>query len=103
MHDHDHRCDNHHIRGTYGPALAAGNPFPGQTTPIKNFFRCGDSTNPGIGVPAVAASGAMAANAIIGVKDHWNLLDRIRMPATVGTTTGITTTTTATSSTRNSA
>lgn len=73
--------------------------FPGQTTPIKGlisvslslylymyklryikgFFRCGDSTNPGIGVPAVAASGAMAANAIMSIQDHWRLLDRIRI------------------------
>jgi phytoene dehydrogenase-like protein len=74
-----HERFNRRYKGTYGPALAAGNPFPGQTTPIKNLFRCGDSTNPGIGVPAVAASGAMAANAIIDLKDHWRLLNKIRM------------------------
>jgi len=74
-----HERFNRRHRGTYGPALSAGNPFPGQTTPIKNLFRCGDSTNPGIGVPAVAASGAMAANAIIELKDHWKLLNKIRM------------------------
>ena len=74
-----HERFNRRYKGTYGPALSAGNPFPGQTTPIKNLFRCGDSTNPGIGVPAVAASGAMAANAIIELNDHWKLLNKIRM------------------------
>jgi phytoene dehydrogenase-like protein len=38
---------------------------------------CGDSTFPGIGVPAVAASGAIAANTLVPVWDHWALLDRI--------------------------
>ena len=72
---------NRRYKGTYGPALAAGGSvaFPGQTTPIKNFLRCGDSTNPGIGVPAVAASGAMAANAILSLSEHWRLLDKIKM------------------------
>ena len=38
---------------------------------------CGDSTFPGIGVPAVAASGAIAANSLVPVWDHWKMLDRI--------------------------
>ncbi len=38
---------------------------------------CGDSTFPGIGVPAVAASGAIVANTLVPVWDHWKLLDRI--------------------------
>jgi len=50
-------------RGTYGPAIAAGQGhFPGPKTPIKNLYRVGDSTLPGIGVPAVVASGIMCAN-----------------------------------------
>jgi hypothetical protein len=44
------------------------------------FFQ---STNPGIGVPAVAASGAMAANAIIPLGKHLDLLRKIRMPEKV--------------------
>jgi hypothetical protein len=38
---------------------------------------CGDSTFPGIGVPAVAASGAIVANTLVPVWDHWKLLDSI--------------------------
>ncbi len=50
-------------KGTYGPAIAAGQGhFPGPKTPIKNLYRVGDSTLPGIGVPAVVASGIMCAN-----------------------------------------
>ena len=76
-----HERFNRRYKGTYGPALAAGGAmtFPGQKTPVKNFFRCGDSTNPGIGVPAVAASGAMAANAILTLPEHWQLLNKIRI------------------------
>ena len=76
-----HERYNRRFRGTYGPAIAAGSDvtFPGQRTKIQGLFRCGDSTNPGIGVPAVAASGAMAANAIISIQEHWKLLDKIRI------------------------
>ena len=50
-------------KGTYGPAIAAGQGhFPSPKTPIKNLYRVGDSTLPGIGVPAVVASGIMCAN-----------------------------------------
>jgi phytoene dehydrogenase-like protein len=76
-----HARFNRRYQGTYGPAIAAGKgTFPGQATPLKGLYRCGDSTNPGIGVPAVAASGAMAANALIPVWKHIELLQRIRMP-----------------------
>ena len=52
-------------RGTYGPAIAAGRgSFPGPQTPVKGLFRVGDSTMPGIGVPAVAASGILCANSL---------------------------------------
>lgn len=53
-------------RGTYGPAIAAGQGlFPGSATPIQGLYRVGDSTRPGIGVPAVAASGILCANALV--------------------------------------
>ncbi|KAJ0076547.1 hypothetical protein Patl1_08231 [Pistacia atlantica] len=46
-------------RGTYGPAIQAGeDTFPGHSTPIPQLYTCGDSTFPGIGVAAGAASGA---------------------------------------------
>ncbi len=50
-------------QGSYGPAIAAGKgTFPGPKTPIKNLYCVGDSSLPGIGVPAVAASGIFCAN-----------------------------------------
>jgi phytoene dehydrogenase-like protein len=53
-------------RGTYGPAIAAGKGmFPGYQTPIAGLYRVGDSTMPGIGVPAVAASGILCANTLV--------------------------------------
>jgi len=53
-------------RGTYGPAIAAGKgTFPGPHTPISGLYCVGDSTMPGIGVPAVAASGIICANTLV--------------------------------------
>ena len=60
--------------GSYGPAISASDTlFPGCKTPIKNLFTCGASSFPGIGVPAVAASGAYAAEAILGKKEYKKL------------------------------
>ncbi|ESQ29667.1 hypothetical protein EUTSA_v10023380mg [Eutrema salsugineum] len=65
-------------RGTYGPAIEAGKgTFPGHSTPISQLLCCGDSTFPGIGVPAVAASGAIVANSLVTVSKHSELLDAI--------------------------
>ncbi|KAL3679159.1 hypothetical protein R1sor_022115 [Riccia sorocarpa] len=65
-------------QGTYGPAIRAGqSTFPGHSTPVQNLYCCGDSTFPGIGIPAVAASGLVAANSLISVWDHLKLLDAI--------------------------
>ncbi|XP_030463148.2 prolycopene isomerase, chloroplastic [Syzygium oleosum] len=65
-------------RGTYGPAIQAGkDSFPGHSTRIPQLFCCGDSTFPGIGVPAVAASGAIVANTLVSVTQHSELLDAI--------------------------
>lgn len=62
-------------RGTYGPAIAAGRGwFPGPLTPARDLLCCGDSTFPGIGLPAVAASGAIAANTLAPVDRHRALL-----------------------------
>ncbi|BCL37710.1 phytoene desaturase family protein [Nostoc sp. MS1] len=53
-------------QGTYGPAIAAGKGmFPSTHTPIQGLYRVGDSTMPGIGVPAVAASGILCANSLV--------------------------------------
>lgn len=75
-----HERFNRRFRGTYGPAIIAGTQtFPGPRTPIPGLLRCGDSVNPGIGVPAVASSGMNAAAAVLTVKEHNKLLDRIRI------------------------
>ncbi len=56
-------------QGTYGPAIAAGKGmFPSIYTPIKDLYRVGDSTLPGIGVPAAAASGILCANTLVKVE-----------------------------------
>jgi hypothetical protein len=53
---HARFCRRH--RGSYGPAIRAGEAeFPWPRTPIENLYRIGDSSFPGIGVPAAAASG----------------------------------------------
>lgn len=62
-------------RGSYGPAIAAGQGlFPGCKTPFKHLLCCGDSTFPGIGVPAVAASGMITANTLASVSQHRQLI-----------------------------
>ncbi|MGC6483858.1 MAG: phytoene desaturase family protein [Synechococcus sp.] len=65
-------------QGSYGPALSAAQGlFPGVTTPLKGLWCCGASTFPGIGIPPVAASGAMAAHAIAGPRAQQELLDSL--------------------------
>lgn len=62
-------------RGSYGPAIAAGvGLFPGPKTPLSGLICCGDSTFPGIGLPAVAASGMIAANTLASVQQHLAML-----------------------------
>jgi carotene isomerase len=70
---HQRYLRRHH--GTYGPAHRAGEAlFPGSTTPLSGLLCCGDSTFPGIGIPAVAASGAIAANTIAPLTKHLEIL-----------------------------
>jgi phytoene dehydrogenase-like protein len=62
-------------KGTYGPAIAAGKGmFPSCQTPISGLYRVGDSTMPGIGVPAVAASGILCANTLVSPQQTAELL-----------------------------
>ncbi len=71
---HKRYLRRHH--GTYGPAHKAGEAlFPGSNTPISGLLCCGDSTFPGIGIPAVAASGAIAANTIAPLQKHLEILN----------------------------
>lgn len=65
-------------RGSYGPGIAAGKgTFPGPKTPLPGLLCCGDSTFPGIGLPAVAASGAIAANTLAPLSKHLEMLQEI--------------------------
>ncbi|QSJ16146.1 NAD(P)/FAD-dependent oxidoreductase [Nostoc sp. UHCC 0702] len=65
-------------RGSYGPAIQAGvGLFPGPSTPIAGLMCCGDSTFPGIGLPAVAASGMIVANTLAPVQKHLEMLKDI--------------------------
>ncbi len=71
-------------RGTYGPELPAGaETFPGARTPVPGLLVCGDSTWPGIGVPAVAGSGIAAAHAVVGAGPHSALLREMRQKGTL--------------------
>lgn len=65
-------------RGSYGPAIsAAQSMFPTGTTPLASLYCCGDSTFPGIGLPAVAASGMIVANTIVSVDKHLAMLQHV--------------------------
>ena len=76
-----HQRFNRRHMGTFGPAWAAGRdkfPFPRDVfRSVKGLTMCGDSVFPGIGVPAVAASGANAASSCVSVWDHLRLMDRL--------------------------
>ncbi|NET47886.1 MAG: FAD-dependent oxidoreductase [Merismopedia sp. SIO2A8] len=73
---HAHYLRRH--QGTYGPAIAAGQGmFPSHKTPITGLYRVGDSTVPGIGVPAVAASGILCANSLVKPEQTVELLDKL--------------------------
>lgn len=63
-------------RGSYGPALAPG-AWPGPATELPGLWRCGDSTFPGIGIPAAAASGLIVANTLLSPQQHGAVLDLI--------------------------
>ena len=54
--------------GTYGAEF--GSMLAGPTTTLPGLFLAGDGTFPGIGVPAVAVSGAQAANSMVSVARH---------------------------------
>jgi carotene isomerase len=65
-------------KGSYGPAIQAGTGlFPGPGSPIPGLLCCGDSTFPGIGIPAVAASGMIAANTLAPIDRHLTMLKDI--------------------------
>ena len=70
--------------GTYGSAWKAGEKtFPGHASPVDGLYCCGDSTFPGIGVPAVCGSGMAVAHAIVPASKHLKLLDEMRRAGTL--------------------
>ncbi|PSF36295.1 carotene isomerase [Aphanothece hegewaldii CCALA 016] len=75
---HERFLRRHH--GSYGPAIAAGKGFfPSPKTSISGLWCCGDSTFPGIGLPAVAASGMITANTLASVSKHLEMLKEIEI------------------------
>lgn len=64
-----------------GPAISASGKrtWPGNSTPVPGLTVCGDSCMPGIGVPAAAASGMMAANSLAPVWDHLKVLNELAL------------------------
>lgn len=64
-------------RGAYGPAWPAGKGVAGGGTGVPSLYRCGDYVFPSVGVPAVAASGAVAASTVAGLGKHWGLLNEL--------------------------
>lgn len=62
-------------RGTYGAATE--DYLKDGRTPLRNLVLCGDGIFPGIGVPAVALSGASAANAMVSPIEQWFCLDEL--------------------------
>ena len=77
-----HARFNRRYKGTFGPAWKAGQdkfPYPNSAVSnIKKLLLCGDSVFPGIGVPAVAASGANAASSSVSVWKHLHLMQDLR-------------------------
>ena len=76
---HTHARFLRRYKGTYGPAIsAATGSFPGPSVAgVEGLYRCGDSCAPGIGVPAAAASAMIAANSLVPVWSHLQLLDEL--------------------------
>jgi len=64
--------------GSYGPRVMAPDMLPGHRTPLEGLHMCGDSTFPGIGVPAVVMSGHICANNLLSPWEHWRSLDAIK-------------------------
>ena len=65
-------------QGSYGPAWPANQgAFPGGSTPWPNLVLCGAGVFPGIGVPPVAVSGAMAAHRFVGARQQKELLESL--------------------------
>jgi len=67
--------------GTYGSATE--DYLKDGSTPISNLVLCGDGIFPGIGVPAVALSGASAANSMVSPLKQWQTLDELKQKSII--------------------
>ena len=72
---HKHWMRRH--KGAYGAAIRAPDMFPGPATGIEGLYRVGDSCAPGVGLPAAASSGVIAANTLVGINEHFKLMDDV--------------------------
>ncbi|KAL7494676.1 hypothetical protein ACHAWT_003398, partial [Skeletonema menzelii] len=62
--------------GSYGAAFE--DCLKDGSTNISNLMLAGDGVFPGIGIPAVALSGASAANGMVKVIEQWQCLDELK-------------------------
>lgn len=62
--------------GTYGAAIE--DCLKDGSTPISNLVLAGDGVFPGIGIPAVALSGASAANGLVNWVNQWQVMDELK-------------------------
>eukprot|EP00551_Chaetoceros_affinis_P011688 CAMPEP_0203667478 /NCGR_PEP_ID=MMETSP0090-20130426/4310_1 /ASSEMBLY_ACC=CAM_ASM_001088 /TAXON_ID=426623 /ORGANISM="Chaetoceros affinis, Strain CCMP159" /LENGTH=428 /DNA_ID=CAMNT_0050531657 /DNA_START=1 /DNA_END=1287 /DNA_ORIENTATION=- len=63
-------------RGTYGSSTE--DYLKDGSTPFRRLVLCGDGVFPGIGIPAVALSGASAANTMVSPWKQWRCLDTLK-------------------------
>lgn len=63
-------------KGSYGAAFE--DCAKDGSTPIANLLLCGDGVFPGIGIPAVALSGASAANGMVNIVEQWMCMNDLK-------------------------
>eukprot|EP00210_Caulerpa_lentillifera_P007892 g7533.t1 len=64
--------------GTYGPKnLLKVKSTPTPIKPVDNVYCVGDSTFPGTGTPAAAASGMWVANTLTSLQNQWSALNQL--------------------------
>jgi phytoene dehydrogenase-like protein len=77
-----HRRFNRRAYGAYGPGVdedgSVWSLLQSKSLNMPGLYLCGDSTFPGIGIPGVAASGTIAANSFVGIREHNRELSRSR-------------------------
>ena len=68
------------LQGTYGSKnLLKIQTTPTGIQPLRNVYCVGDSTFPGTGTPAVAASAMWVANTLTPIHKHWHVLNQLNV------------------------